>query len=171
MPVSIRTANDPFVNQPQPVAAQVKADAGSGGNMRTPHAHILQVLFPERPQDHYIEWPLLTRAQLGIRVGYTAISGTITRALKGVHSAKTVNEQHDGLLDLKYVVEVPIETDVGVEVNYRITAAGIAAYRAYLLTHPNGPPPCKDRSTCVTHFNKKNPAKSRIKSKSANRQT
>jgi hypothetical protein len=109
---------------------------------------------------------------LGIHAGYTAVSGTVTRALDGL-AAKTVRgakptsgkwtqsaddpnvwvgngsgDVHLGLIALKLVEEVVMDV-LGVrEVSYKATAAGVAAFREHERVHGKLPPP-KDKSGCV----------------------
>jgi hypothetical protein len=108
------------------------------------------------PADLYMpypdEWPLVTHKQLAVRAGYTGTSGSITRALNGIRKGnKTSGIPHPGLLELG-LVEIEILDIEGVkERNYRITAAGIAAYRAYVAIHGEELPPVKDAALSVNN--------------------
>lgn len=143
--------------------------------MRTPQARVLKALVPLADGDPVWEWPLVTRAQLGVRAGYTAISGTVTRALDGLKE-KTVRGQkpksgnwvpspsangeqvwigngsgdpHLGLLALKYVEEVVLDIEGTMEVNYRATVAGIAAYKENQKNGGKDLPPLRDAVVCT----------------------
>lgn len=141
-------------------------------SLRTPQARLLAALYPEYPDDPVTEWPVVNRAQLAVRAGYTAISGTVTRALDGLQARRVVGarptsgkwqlvgtdpdvwegsssgDPHPGLL-VRGMVEVLVLDIVGVsEVNYRATALGVRAYRAYVEAH-GALPVVKDAAACV----------------------
>lgn len=81
----------------------------------------------------------LTRLQIAAKVGYTAISGTVGRALNGNHA-------HDGLVKLGLVdrIEVDIYGDGSAhETHYKITKAGMAAAR-----NIGRLPPQRDKEIC-----------------------
>jgi hypothetical protein len=69
---------------------------------------------------------------LGVRAGYTAISGTVTRALNGIREGSSSGDPHPGLLALGYVEEVVLDVEGLKEVNYQATAAGVKSYLAHL---------------------------------------
>lgn len=118
--------------------------------LRTPQARVLRALMPANPTDLPHRWPTLTRAQLGVRAGYTAISGTITRALNGIREGSSSGDAHPGLLARGMIREERFDIDGLVEVNYTITTLGIQAYQAYITEHGDLPP-LKDASSCTNY--------------------
>ena len=142
MPVSVKI--DPFSKQPI-----VKSDL----SLRTPQARCLAALQPEYPDDPVSEWPLVTRAQLGVRAGYTAISGTVTRALNGIRKGSSSGDAHPGLLARGLVEEVVLTIEGTSEVNYRATAAGVRAYQEYV--RQNKLPEVRDAAICTNDRYKK----------------
>lgn len=123
MPVSIKI--DPFSKQ-----RIVPTDLA----LRVPQARVLAALMPEYPDDPPTEWPLLTRAMLGVNAGYTAISGTVTRALNGVRDGVTSATPHPGLIARRMVEEVVLDIMGVAETNYRITTLGVKAYQAHVAS-------------------------------------
>jgi hypothetical protein len=138
MPVSVDV--DPFSGQP------VNRDDLS---LRTPQARVLAALAPDGDDAARVDWPVVTRAQLGVRAGYTAISGTITRALNGIRVGSSSGDAHPGLLVRGFVEEVVLDIDGTREVNYRITEVGIRAYRARVAERGPSLPPQRDKATCT----------------------
>ena len=138
MPVSVRRS--PLDNKPPPEGITT---------LRTPQARLLSALMPAYPDDPASVWPLITRAQLGVRAGYTAISGTVTRALNGIHDGSSSGDAHPGLLSLKLVEEIAVDIDGHNEVNYRTTAAGIVAHQAHLIKQGGRLPQIRDAATCT----------------------
>ena len=138
MPVSVQ--RDPFGGKKQDTET-VK--------LRTPQARVLAALQPDDPTDSLWHWPTVTRAQLGIRAGYTAISGTVTRALNGIREGSSSGDPHLGLLALGYVEEVILDIEGTKEVNYRATQAGVRAYKAYMSTNEGKLPQLRDATTCT----------------------
>lgn len=137
MPVSVKI--DPFSKRPV-----VRDDL----SLRTPQARILAALMPDDPTDQLCDWPLVTRAQLGVRAGYTAISGTVTRALNGIRAGSSSGDPHPGLI-ARGMVEEEILTIEGVsEVNYRATDTGVRAYRAHAEVHGELPV-VRDAGVCT----------------------
>lgn len=136
MPVSVKI--DPFSKRP------IRKEQP----LRTPQARVLAVLQPVYPDDQVSEWPLVTRAQLGVRAGYTAISGSVTRALNGIREGSSSGDPHPGLLALGYVEEIELDVCGTVETNYRATTAGVIAYKEYLGSD-GSLPPLKDAATCI----------------------
>lgn len=114
--------------------------------LRVPQARVLRALMPSDLTDHYTDWPVLTRAALGVRAGYTAISGTITRALNGIHKDSSSGDPHLGLIARGLVKVTMIDVDGVVETNYRITADGI---REYLAHGKRRLPKVKDAALCT----------------------
>lgn len=121
--------------------------------LRIPQARILQALMPDNPNSHWIDWPLLNRALLGVRAGYTPISGSITRALKGVRAGSSSGPPQLGLLDLGLVKEIDLDIEGVRELNYHITQAGIEAYKSF--TAKKSLPPVRDASICINGRYKK----------------
>lgn len=135
MPVSIKRG--PFAGPPPETG------------LRVPQARVLRALVPEYPTDPKSEWPLLSRAALGVRAGYTAISGTITRALNGIQPGSSSGDPHVGLIGRGLVEEVRIDVDGTVEINYRATDAGVRTFVEYVKVNGDKLPPLKDQSSCV----------------------
>ncbi len=143
MPVSVRI--DPFSKQP----------IRKGQPLRTPQARVLAALQPDYSDDPVSEWPLMTRAQLAVRAGYTAISGTVTRALNGIRAGSSSGDPHPGLLARSLVEEVVIDIDGRDEVNYRATAEGVKAYQEHITRLCSKLPEVKSRELCVNDRYKK----------------
>lgn len=137
MPVNIK--RDPFSGQ---------LIRPSDLSLRTPQARILAALMPEYPEDPVTEWTLVNRRYLGIRAGYTPISGTVTRALNGIKEGSSSGDAHPGLLARGFVEEVVLVIEGTSEINYRITHAGIRAYQKYVDEHGKLPV-VKDAATCT----------------------
>ena len=106
---------------------------------------------PAYPTDPPFEWPLLTRTALAVQSGYTAISGSITRALNGIHENSSSGDFHLGLLALGFVEEVTLDIDNLAETNYRITANGIRVFQQYVAANGNKLPKVKDAANCVNN--------------------
>lgn len=118
-------------------------------HLRTPQARVLRALIPDDAADHYTEWPLLTRPQLGVKAGYTAVSGTITRALNGIHPGSSSGDPHPGLLARGFVKATSVDVEGVVETNYRITAAGVRAYADHVAAHGERLPKVRDAELCT----------------------
>lgn len=137
MPVHV--AHDPFA---------VEIDS-SHEALRIPQARLLQVLMPAYPEDPPCEWPLVTRTMLGMRAGYTAISGTVTRALNGIRATnRTSGDPHPGIIERGFIEVVTVNVEGVNEVNYRITKEGIQVFQEF-LSHGGSIPPVKDAQLCV----------------------
>lgn len=137
MPVSIATNADPFRGR--------NKDEG----LRTPQARVLRALMPKRPDSDELCWPLVTRAMLAVRAGYTALSGTVTRALNGIRPYnKKSGDPHPGLIERGLIEVVRVDVCGLMEVNYRITASGVSAYLRHVADHGELPP-LKDAALCV----------------------
>ena len=157
MPVAIR--NSPFERAGRPP-------------LRTPQARLLQAMMPPYDGAPEFDWPTWTRAMLGVHAGYTAVSGTVTRALDGL-AARTVRgarpssgkwvqstddpnawvgngsgDVHPGLLALGLVEVVVLDSDGTRDVCYRATPAGVAAFREHERAHGKLPLP-RDKSSCI----------------------
>ena len=151
MPVSIKRS--PFSNT---AATESTAITTTDPTLvlRTPQARVLAVLMPDDLTDPPSRWPLVTRAQLGVRAGYTAISGTVTRALNGICTGSSSGDSHPGLLERGMIDSVTLDIEGVKEVNYLATALGVQAYQAYLATQ-GAPPQLRDAATCTNHRYKK----------------
>lgn len=144
MPVSVSTLNDPFRTTPAPQSESLKEH-----ELRVPQARLLRALMPAVPSDPPIEWPVLNRSALGVQAGYTAISGSVSRALGGISASnKTSGDPHPGLLKLGFVESFELDIDGLTELNYRITAAGIRAYQSF-LAQGGKLPPLKAATSCT----------------------
>lgn len=122
---------------------------GIKGRLRVPQARVLKALVPEYSDDPPSEWPLLSRAALGVRAGYTAISGTITRALNGIREGSSSGDPHPGLVARGLVEVLTVDVDGVREDNYRATKAGVSEYAAYVAANGDNLPPLKDAGSCV----------------------
>ena len=170
--------------KPPSVSVDLSAKPAAVPALRTPQARVLAALVPADATDPVFDWPLVTRPQLAVRAGCTAISGTITRALNGTRAKKVFGDRpktgvwslvgtvggkeiwegnssgdpHAGLLELKCVEEVVLDIEGTKEVNYRATKLGVAAYQAWV--RKNGKlPALKDASVCVNDRYKKTQTK------------
>ena len=145
MPVSVKHA--PFA---QPTTSKTE--------LRVPQARVLRALMPDYPEDPPSEWPILTRAILSVNAGYTAISGSITRALNGIRPGSSSGDAHLGLLALEYVTVEEVDIEGVVEQSYRITKAGIEAFKIFFAKNGGSLPPLRDAALCVnTQRGYKNP--------------
>lgn len=108
--------------------------------LRLPQARVLRALLPNDHNDPPSEWPLLTKTALGIRAGYSAISGSVTRALNGIKEGSSSGDPHKGLLDMKLCEVVVINVEGLQEDNYRITREGIRALFQFILDGGKLPP-------------------------------
>ena len=124
--------------------------------LRTPQARVLAALMPANPALPPFLWPCLTRAVLARRAGYTAISGSVTRALNGIQPGSssdaapngTPGKGHPGLLARGMIEEFILDIEGVKEVNYRATALGVQAYQTYIATHGELPE-LKDKEGCI----------------------
>lgn len=148
MPIPLNRSRSPFVSRSEPAQPE----------LLRPQARLLKTLAPPPEYDDpewQFEWATVTRAQLSVCAGFTAISGTTTRALNGVPDNGSVNKPHLGLLGLGYVEEVILDICGRKEVNYRITATGIRAWRAYVAENGDNLPPVKSIYECLNNRYKK----------------
>lgn len=105
--------------------------------LRVPQVRVLRAL---------ARGAVLSRPALGERAGYTAISGTITRALNGLREGSSSGPAHPGLLAMGYIEEIVVPLDGGVtELCYRITPAG----REALEVLDGEPPDLRPREACI----------------------
>ncbi len=147
MPISVR--HTPFGSTPPTPT------------LRTPQARVLATLMPQRDGSPVGEWPTYNRAVLARRAGYTAISGSITRALNGIRPGSSSDKRNDkpgeghlGLLAMGLVEEFPMDIDGLVEVCYRATPAGVRAFRAHEAA-VGDLPAIRDRESCINDRYKK----------------
>jgi hypothetical protein len=121
----------------------------STDKLRIPQARLLRALMPPDQSAPPIDWPVLDRAALGVQAGYTAISGSVSRALAGIHAGnKTSGDPHPGVLQLGLVEEMRLDVDGLTEVNYRITESGVRAYQSF-LSGGGKLPPLKPAGLCT----------------------
>ena len=91
----------------------------------------------------------LTRARLSVAAGYTAVSGTVTRALNGLKEGSSSGPAHPGLLALGYAEQHELELDGGeTETVYVITAAGRAALDGTADVNLD---PARPKASCINH--------------------
>jgi hypothetical protein len=126
----------------------------SSDRLRVPQARVLKALMPDKDvadrPEYKCDWPTYTRATLSVMAGYTGTSGSITRALNGIRAGnRTSGAPHPGLLERGLIEELVFDIDGVLEDNYRITFAGIAAYRAHLAANGGKLPPVKDAAFCT----------------------
>ena len=135
MPLAV--SRNPFPDREKPTST-----------LLTPQARVLAALMPDDASEPNFLWRVINRAQLGVRAGYSPISGTITRALNGIRPNNTSSgTPHLGLIGLGLVEVVKLDICDIEEINYRATPAGVEAYRAYVAVHGELPI-VKDAGTC-----------------------
>jgi hypothetical protein len=115
---------------------------------RIPHMRVLRALMPDKITAPSFTWPLLTRVGLSEATGYAPTSGTITRILHGMKKGMGRGGPHAGLLGLGHVQEVLLNIDGVTEVSYRITIAGVHAYRTFVRSGGDLPD-VKDAISCT----------------------
>lgn len=144
MPVAIDRSRTPFRDPPKRHPSQTL--------LRTPQARVLATLMPDDLADPVSEWPVWNRQMLSVKAGFSTLSGTVTRVLNGIrHANQKTGAPHPGILELGYAEEVVLEVEGTEEVNYRATAAGVVAFRAYEAQHGKLPP-IKAASTCANIY-------------------
>lgn len=104
-----------------------------------PMARVLDAL---KPTEESNSFPILTRAQLAQRVGYSPRSGTVTRALHGIQTGSPSGNPYQGLLERGLVIEVLVDGIKG----FQITADGCNAIEK-LGELPN----LKDKASCINY--------------------
>jgi len=144
MPTSVSTQRDPFRGPP---AARREPEF----QLRVPQARVLLALQPDCHEDPFSEWPLLTRAMLGVKAGYTPLSGSITRALNGVRDGSSSGPPQRGLIELGMVEVISLNIEGLTEDNYRITPTGVTAISSYLKENGGDLPPLKDVAICTNN--------------------
>lgn len=142
MPIAVR--NSPFEDDDEVSGGGGKVD-NKRPPLRVPQVRVLMPLIPQDPTWPDSEWPLLTRANLGVNAGYTAISGSVTRALNGIYEGSSSGDAHPGLLTMGYVEEVVLDVDGVKEVNYRATRLGALAYMEWVVANGGKLPELKDK--------------------------
>ncbi len=123
--------------------------------LRVPQARILQALLPVSEDDCVEEWPLLVRAVMARRAGYSPISGSVTRALMGVKegsSSMKSGKGMKGLMALGLIETVELDIMGVKETNYRITPLGVKAYEQFVRSGAKIKPVSGDASA---HTNKR----------------
>lgn len=93
--------------------------------LRPAQANVLRALLPDDPGTHPVEWPVLDRASLRTACGLSP-KNTMNRVINGDSSGRG----GAGLVPLGLIEVLKLDVDGVVEDNYRITRAGIAAYRS-----------------------------------------
>lgn len=142
MPVSLSSLKDPFRGS-APSEPKPKIE------LRVPQARLLAALIPADPTSYWTEWPFLNRAALAVQAGYTAISGSVTRALNGVREGSSSGPPQLGLLALELVEEVELDLDGVKELNYRATPLGIRVYKEYITKRGGQLPKHRDKAVSV----------------------
>jgi len=130
------------------------ANGNGHDELRLQQARVLRVLMPDDPTWPVIEWPVVTRAQLCVRAGYSTAYGcssSINRALHGIPAGSSSGPPHPGLLARGLVEEVVLYIEGRAEDNYRATAAGVRAYQAHVATSGGKLPEVKDAALCVNN--------------------
>lgn len=118
--------------------------------LRVPQARVLRALMPKYPDDDPIEWPVFIRASLAMNAGYTAISGTITRALNGIRdTGNKSGEPYLGLIDLGLVEVLHFDIEGRIEINYRITSKGIKVYQDHVVKKGEELPKLRAANLCT----------------------
>ena len=154
MPIFIPKAKDPFCAAPTTSAAN-----GAAANnlsilpekLPMVYLRVLKALFPRRPDWGPIEWPIITRLQLAITIGWSPIGGTLNKALNGIGpNSKSTDKKHPGVIGYKLVEAIEYNIDGVTEVNYRITRAGIEAWQSYVMENGSDElPPLRDPARCT----------------------
>lgn len=169
MPVLPPTAS-PFLKrstltQPQPILGSTSEPntETDPGKLKMVYARVLKLLMPKRPYWDKEEkcwkgtligvydWPILTRIQIAIRVGWSPISGTLPKALNGIgKDSKSPDAKHPGLIGSGYVEMIELDIDGLMEVNYRITPLGIQVWQNFVTARGTDElPPLRDPAKCT----------------------
>lgn len=146
MPVSVRSAQDPFRSQPHP-------EESTSTPLRVPQARVLQALMPADPDTYWTEWPSIDAHYLALALGTSTKSDLVRRALRGLPPGSSSGDAHDGLLAKGYAEAILLDVDGVRETQYRITHAGILALREYLKRHQI--PKMRSTASCVNKRYKK----------------
>ena len=112
--------------------------------LKVPQARVLKALLKAGGSG-------LTRGQLSVAAGFSAISGTVNRALHGIKRSAPQAEYanpHPGLLKLGFVTAHTLDVDIP-EVRYRVSQSGKKALAAFLSERKLGK--TRDKSVCVNH--------------------
>ena len=130
------------------------ANGNGHDELRVPQARVLRVLMPADPSDHWIDWPVWTRTYLSLRRVQNWREAPANQRqsyprLNGIGPDNTTS----GVPTLaswrcRLVEAITLYIEGRAETNYRITAAGIRAYQAY-LARGGKLPPVKDATTCT----------------------
>ena len=108
-------------------------------DLRLPQARVLRALMPT---DDSKAGPVLTRVQLAQRAGFSQTSGTINRALHGIHTGSPSGSPYQGLLEIGLVDEVELD---GIKA-YQITLDGCEA-----IEKLGELPKLKDKASCTNY--------------------
>lgn len=96
--------------------------------------------------------PLLNRAKIAERAGFSELSGTVTRVLNGLREGSSSGAAHPGLLTLGYLERIDLEVEEGVtETCYRITDAGARALAAWEAESGGKSVTMRDKTSSVNH--------------------
>lgn len=100
----------------------------TGFRLRLPQIRVLKVLAGSEEDDS----PMLNRAKLSERAGFSPISGTINSCLRGVPHGSSSGPARPGLLTLGYVQTFELDINGIPELVYQITEKGKEALEAVL---------------------------------------
>lgn len=96
--------------------------------------------------------PLLNRAKIAERAGFSELSGTVTRVLNGLREGSSSGAAHPGLLTLGYIERIDLEVEEGVtETCYRITDAGVRALAAWEKENRDEQINVRDKASSINH--------------------
>lgn len=118
--------------------------------LRTPQLRVLNALRPKNPDSAPINWPIMGRAIIARRAGYTEVSGSVTRALNGIPEGSSSGDTHPGLIELGMVIPFVVDLDGVEEPNFQITLLGLQALEDYLRAG-GSLPPVRNASICTNH--------------------
>jgi DNA-binding MarR family transcriptional regulator len=105
------------------------------GGLHLPQARVLRALEQSHPH-------LLSRNDLAKHIGYSPISGTLTRALNGIRQGSSSGPTHPGLLKLR-MIEKLRQHGRARGVVYRITERGRCAMKGVRTL-----PSLRDQEAC-----------------------
>lgn len=111
-----------------------------------PQLRVLAALVGDDPEGPV---PLLTRAAMCERAGFSPISGTVTRVLRGLAQDCKSGPAHPGIIELGYVSEVLLDVDGKTETSYQITDAGRAALARQLAELGDAFPALRDKASSI----------------------
>lgn len=112
--------------------------------LKIPQVRVLQCFTSGRP--------LLNRAKIAERAGFSELSGTVTRVLNGLREGSSSGAAHPGLLTLGYIERIDLEVEEGVtETCYRITDAGARALAAWDAERGGKSVTMRDKTSSINH--------------------